>query len=132
MKKTLALTLALLLLTAAFTACGGGSKATEKPETIALDFKIAEAGAEPTGFLCVVDRGDEYHWKDGATSFEELYEEFDLYLDQTTYINVYVPDGQEGTTRDCYVVKETMFAWFSDEFQDGATDAYNEWLNQSK
>jgi hypothetical protein len=24
---------------------------------------------------------------------------------------------------------DTIFAWFTDEYQDGVTDAYNEWLN---
>jgi hypothetical protein len=125
MKKYLALTLVTVMALLLLAACGGKSKI--KP--VKLEFEIAAADTLPEGWLCVVDRGDAYLWKDGVTDYAVLYETYDLNLDQSTYINVFVPDNQTGDTFKCYMTKDSVRAWFAENFQDGVTDAYNEYRN---
>lgn len=157
MKKYLALFLALVMLLGV-AACGGsgGTDAgstdnTDTPEisddaaeTItlgvkSLEFANAAADAEPEGFICVVDRGDKYYWQVGVDDYEELYEIFNLTSDASTYTHVFVAAENEEKYPylypelegwKAYITADSTSAWFSDEYQDGVVDAFNEWLNE--
>lgn len=159
MKKYLALFLALVMLLLC-TACGGTANNDDPPvedesgsvdntktsddaaEPItlgvtSLEYALADADAEPEGFICVVDRGDKYYWQVGVDDFDELREIYGLNADDTTYTYVYV--AAENGEKYPYLYPELegwkayvygITAWFTDDYMDGLTEAFNEWLQE--
>jgi len=148
MKKYLALLLALATLLAC-AACSRTPADTAETtpdagdiaEPVALsvtklEFSVAEADATAEGFLCVVDRGDMYHWQIGVDTFDDLYETFNLTADESTYVNVFVAaDNEESYPYlypeqgwKAYVAADSIANWFTEDFQEGLTAAFNEWI----